>query len=607
MKRSVIIVLLSISFVISGFAQNPVTDARLASEYYQNKEYVKAADLYLKLFESVGSPSYFDYYIRCLLLLKDYETAEKSIKKQQRNNPSDFTLAVKLGNLYKVQNNLPKAITYYTNAIDRLPSNYAAGIRLAQEFISIREYDFAEKVYLKLREVLPGNMFRYEMANIKAYMRDFAGMIDEFLNAIVDDPISVDEVQMRLQYYTVNNIDGTFNDMLRTALLKKVQAKYNVETSNAFTEMLYWFYLQQGNYDLAFVQAKALDIRNFNEGQLIVDLGVLAKKAEMFQTAEACFDYVIKTHPAGTNLIRAKFELLSTLYAKTLAGKTVESEVISLEERYVATISELGLSVRTFNLLRELAYLQAYKLNKADNAKLLLKQAQEIKGLPVSLINACRMDLADILVFTGEVYDAILLFARVENENKELEIGYEAKFKKAKTAWYTGDFPWAESQLKVLQGSTSKLISNDALELALIISENMNYDSVELALKSYARADLLVQRNLYKEAWIILDSIEIRYNTSSIIDEVIWLRAQIKFKEQKYTEAIPFLENLANNFRYEVLADNAIFQLAEIYEFKHKDLEKAQAHYLDIMTNYRDSWFVTQARDQYRILRGDSL
>ena len=62
---------------------------------------------------------------------------------------------------------------------------------------------------------------------------------------------------------------------------------------------------------------------------------------------------------------------------------------------------------------------------------------------------------------------------------------------------YIGEFNWAKAQLDVLKAATAKLIANDAMELSLLISDNIDEDSSTVALDYYARADLLAYRNQY--------------------------------------------------------------------------------------------------------------
>jgi hypothetical protein len=47
--------------------------------------------------------------------------------------------------------------------------------------------------------------------------------------------------------------------------------------------------------------------------------------------------------------------------------------------------------------------------------------------------------------------------------------------------------------------------------------------------------------------------------------------------------------------------------LAELYETTLNNKEKAQQLYEDILLNFKDSIFATEARKRYRKLRGDEL
>ena len=62
-------------------------------------------------------------------------------------------------------------------------------------------------------------------------------------------------------------------------------------------------------------------------------------------------------------------------------------------------------------------------------------------------------------------------------------------------------------QLDILKAATSKLIANDAMELSLLISDNIEEDSLTTPLQMYARADLLEFRNLDNDALAVLDSV----------------------------------------------------------------------------------------------------
>ena len=67
----------------------------------------------------------------------------------------------------------------------------------------------------------------------------------------------------------------------------------------------------------------------------------------------------------------------------------------------------------------------------------------------------CKLEYADIMLLSGKVWTAILYYSQVEKSFKENPLGHEAKLRRAKIAYYQGDFEWAQAQLDVLKASTS--------------------------------------------------------------------------------------------------------------------------------------------------------
>ena len=56
-----------------------------------------------------------------------------------------------------------------------------------------------------------------------------------------------------------------------------------------------------------------------------------------------------------------------------------------------------------------------------------------------------------------------------------------------------------------------------------------------------------------------------------------------------------------------MLADDAYFALAELYEKQLQQPEKAKEYYEQIIFNYEDSIYYVDARKKYRMLRGDAI
>ena len=206
-------------------------------------------------------------------------------------------------------------------------------------------------------------------------------------------------------------------------------------------------------------------------------------------------------------------------------------------------------------------------------------------------------------MYSDNLWDAVITYSQVIESNKSNTLGDDVKFKKAKLGYYMGNFRWAKAQLDALKASTSKLIANDAMDLALFISENLETDSTAAPLKIFAHADLQLFRNNFPEALAVLDSVSNLYPDNSLIDDVDFRKAGIFQKQGKFAEAAVLLESIVKDHSWEMLADDALFQLADIYLNKLNRKDDAMKLYKKMMTDYPGSVYVVDSRTEYRKLQ----
>jgi TolA-binding protein len=251
--------------------------------------------------------------------------------------------------------------------------------------------------------------------------------------------------------------------------------------------------------------------------------------------------------------------------------------------------------------------MQAFYLGETDEATELLLQAINIPQVPLTKQAECKLELADIYLFSGEQWEATLLYSQVEKTFKNEPLGHEAKFRNAKLSFYIGEFGWALAQLDVLKAATSKLIANDALELSLLITDNIEEDSLITPLSMYAKADLLEFRNHDTEALAVLDSISTLFPLHSIADNVLFKKAEIFSKNGKFDLAAANYSEIIEKYPYDLLADDAVFNLASLYENQLNDKTKAMQLYEKILTQYPGSLYVIDARKHFRALRNDPV
>jgi tetratricopeptide (TPR) repeat protein len=277
-----------------------------------------------------------------------------------------------------------------------------------------------------------------------------------------------------------------------------------------------------------------------------------------------------------------------------------------LKNTYKNILNEFGVNNRTIDIQRGLAHLYAFYLNEPDTAMEILNQSILLGGLEAKTIAECKLELADIILFTGEMWEPSLLYSQVEKSFKQEPIGQEAKFRNARLSYYQGDFDWAQGQLTVLKAATSKLISNDALDLSLLIMENLD-DSVAIPLHIFSRADLLMFQNADSIAYLVLDSISNMFPLSTLNDDVLLKKYKIKLKQGNYNDCKVLLEQLLSKYGSDVLADDATYYLAELYQYKFKNTEEAKKNYEKVLIDYPGSLFSVEARKRFRKLRGDTV
>jgi tetratricopeptide (TPR) repeat protein len=611
MKKLAHILLLFMAILPAmGYAQpeGGSPDEQLAAQYYQAGDYEKAVVYYEKLYSKQPISIYYNYYLNCLLFTKDFRKAEKTVKKQSARNPGDLRYKVDMGRVYRAQGDEDKAKKEFSAAVAGITETTSANsvIDLANTFLGINETDFAVSALEKGRKELKGvYSFNIELAEIYAVKKDYASMVNEYLNFLEVDVHFQQQVQNNLQAKMDADAEDKIEPVLKAELIRRSQKDPD---KTVWPEMLMWLYMQQRNFSSALVQAKAVDKRKKLEGERVMDLAETARANSEFDAAIDAYDYVIGLGAEKENYRRARIEKVNTRYEKvTVGGIYTQPELLALEVEMNTTLNELGRDVRTVKLMRTLAHLEAFYLFKTKDAITLLEQAIGMAGITPKDQAECKLELGDVLLLDGQVWEASLRYSQVEKAFKYEPIGQEAKYRNAKIAFYIGDFKWSQVQLDVLKGATSKLISNDAMYLSILITENLGLDSNPVPLMMFARADLMLFQNRYDQAIIELDSITKEYPAHSIADDVLFMRYRIAYKQQKWQEAAGYLQQLIDTYPQDVLGDDAMFRIAELYDTKLNDKAKAMQYYQDLFVKFPGSLFAVDARKRFRQLRGDKV
>ncbi|HAH25907.1 MAG TPA: hypothetical protein DCL77_19470 [Prolixibacteraceae bacterium] len=600
MKTLVWIIFLLAPVLVFGQAQDLQNMSILASQYYQNKEYGKAAELYEQLYTTTKSEGYLNVYLDCLLGIPDYDKAEKTIKKGLRGNSSDSYWYVQWGYLKKAQGQTAESQKMYEKAIASLSDNPAEFQNLSNQFINRREFEYAEKVYLKARAGNPA-LYNYELARIYYYIRNYDLMLKEYLEWAKQKESNLDIVKSSLQSVLSIDNDQEISKQMKSYILKQIQKDPG---EIIYTRLLIWLFIQDKNFSAATRQAISLDKRTGKEDGNIFAMANVSASNKEYDEAVKAYDYLIAKGKKGDFYNMASQERMHMYYERFVAaGIQPLAPANEVKEQFSQTFATLGITAETSPLQIEYAHLLAFYLDQSEEAIKVLTNALSLPGVNQQQITLIKAELADDYVYSGNLWDAVITYSQVIESNKNNSLGDDVKFKKAKLGYYMGNFKWAKAQLDVLKASTSKLIANDAMDLALFISENMETDSTATPLQLFARADLHLFRNHYPEALAVLDSINKIYSFSSLTDDVNFRKAGIFQKEGKYEDAALLLASIVKDFSFDMLADDALFQLANLYQNKLNRKAEAMELYKKMLTDYPGSVYVVDCRNEYRKLQ----
>lgn len=596
--------LLFVALILLSTIMVQAQDSKLANAYFRDGEYEKAAEVYKRLFDKTGKNDYyFERYVASLLEVEYFDEAEDAIKEQIKKRPKEMQLYVQYGIFYDKQFMPEKSKEMYQKAISNINGNVHMINKLGSSFSRSGNYELAIQVYESSKEVpeLQYN-YSYQLADMYRRTGNVSKMQDEYLNSLIKSEKRMKNVKTVFQ----RELDEEGYTLLQTKLYERMTDFPEMEI---FPEMLMWTFTIQKQYDKALRQARALDREYEENGGRVFDIAEIALDDKYYDTAIKGFEYITTNKGVNTSyyldakrgLLKAKRFKITKNYSYT------QEDLAALEVEYQSFMTEYGRNSQTALLMQEYAELQALYMNDIDEAISVLQELTGFAGVEKNILNRAKINLADYLLIKGDIWESTLLYSQVDKEFKEGAIGEEARYRNAKLSYYIGDFEWAQEQFDILKRATSKLISNDAIDKAVFIMDNMALDTTDVPLKMYSGSELLIFQNRFGEAHAKLDSITEVYPKHSLEDDVYYSKAQIHMKKRQYDDAVGFYEMIIEKYPEEIRADNALFEMAQLYELILEDKVKAQELYEKLFLEYSGSTFAVESRKRYRVLRGDEI
>lgn len=589
-----------LSITITGYGQN--TDEQLAIYYSNEGDCVKALPYLEKVYGNKPTKFIFTKYLNCLRETGDDREALKLIEDQINIYPNNYEYQVMLGEEYERQGDERKAEKAYEDIIENVAPYPRDIINVQKAFSEKGMNELALRVLQNGRKELKGNYpLNAQFAKVYGELGETEKMIDEYLGLLDYNPNMISTLKRIMpRMIDFESDDSESFNILKNSLIKTIQQHPN---ESSYAELLIWALIQRKNFAAALIQSKALDKRSSDDGKHVYEMGKIASQNKDYRTARKAFKYVVEMGEESPYYYAAEQLLLNTRYLEiTNNNNYSDEELKETISEYKTTLERIPKNGKAIPIIKELAYIQAYYADQKTEAKKILNEALEYPRYNDVGRAEVKILLADILMLEGDIWEASLLYMQVEEEFKYETIGEEAKFKNARIFYYDGNFKYAQSQLDVLKESTSKLIANDAMNLSILITDNLGLDSNYTAMEQFAQADLLLEQHKYDSAFQLYDTIIDIFPDHNLKDDILMRKADAHIFNAEWDKAIEKLDKLVADHADDILADDALYKLGKIYEDQLFDKEKAKEYYFRIMKEYPGSLFSTKARKRYRSL-----
>jgi len=576
---------------------------RMADTRLQAGKYKEAIKILESLHqESPGNPSFYRKLKDAYESVKRYDDALRLVESRLNDNPSPSLLSEKARLLYQ-KGAEKKAASTWDQAI-RLAPDRAPTYRIVyQTLVEVRRFRQAIDVLQKARNTLNNEaIFRTELAYLYGLDGQHGNAMREYVALLEQSPARLALVRNRLQTF-VEQGEG-----INASVEVLREAVEDHPLNPAYRELLAWLYMKTNDYEAAYDVYRALDRLQQRKGKALFSFAQKAADADEYAVATTAFEAILERHADAPVAPKAQRALGDTYRQWAKDKGATSSPRPDSTTRYDTARS----AYRTFlknhpkheafpTVLAQLGTLELDVYRDLEAAQSTLERV--VSSYPkTSAANEARYDLGRIALLQGNFERARLLFTRLAKRLRSGDLADQARFELARLQFYQGKFDAARTRAEATSANTSSDVTNDAIELSVLIQENQGPDSLNTPLRLYANAQFRARQHRYTEAAAQLDSLLQTHGRHSLADEAQFRRAEVALAQGDTSAAITAFEQLSKQHPRSPHADRSLYQLGELYEKMGKATTAVEV-YNRLLTEYPKSLLASDARSRLRALR----
>ena len=471
MKHFWLIILTAVCMAISlpSMSQDETNNVQLASKYYQNGEYEKALTIYQDLYAQTEYKSYRDMYLSCLTLLKQFDAAEKFLKKEAKKKKNDFYILIDLGMVYYNLNRTSESEEQFAKAKEIALANESSVANAASAFQMYRQFQHAIDIYERAEKKFPNKKYGLEIGNIYSVEKNYEQMMEHYLDYLNGETLAT--IESRLSYVLANDSEDKAEQIIEKALIAQAQKKPNSASLNSLT---IWLYTQTGRNEMALNQLIAYNKRAAQSNDKeIVEFGNEMAEIGEYETSIRAFNYLVKRKTRSVLHNEAYIGLLNVSYKKAVSKLNPDiNELKALDSTINLALKDVAIA-KAYDIKITSAQLKAFYLNKCDEAIEVINEAI------ASNYYKNKKDVTEHFSFEGRIVFCIESFLKQEPSRLIVEALESTKL-------YA--IPYDELHTLIVRNQEMEMLYRKILEhVAISSQEHADSQRFENAAERYER------------------------------------------------------------------------------------------------------------------------
>lgn len=596
-----LLLLLSALFLfLPVHATAQIDEYRQANLYFERQNFEEALPIFEQLYrENPRSLVFFNRYTESLIGLKKFDRAESAAREQIGKNRFDLQASLKLAEILHLKGNRDKALERWMKEAYANRSNVQAIYTIGNSLVNRMEYETATDVYRVAQDALnDDSLFLSEIANTQMRAGNFEESVRVYFQLIIETPEQMSLVQQRFLRMRDDELYSVAAIELEDILL---DLDYSNQAYSSLYQLLSWLLIETEQYQRAFVVAKRFETDTSFPIYSLFSLGRQLRSSKAFELAAESFRFY--TQESGETLrYRAMEELGNTFVQWAQYTDRNRSESLAKSDTLYSKAYNIFTTItenapQNSNLESVYTSIIDLSLDHFKDSRLAKRWISELGDLPKEKDTAyLRYAEGRRALFDGEHIIARQQLTRADKATEDSNLSEKSRYYLSLSDFYSGDYEFAQIQLKSLSRRYTSYYANNAIKLEMWINQGLRADSTGAVLDTIGHGLYNLELGNYDKSLRILEPVLVASQSSFADDLVVELTNELPEEYYKYLYELN--ERTLNNMAASPLRERLFWNKIVLSEYLLSNIDIEFAN-IDLK--------ITETIDEINIQREDLL